>query len=178
MKGSFVSSSNILRNLIKFEFYKIKLNELNKSRQNEDFSAYLINKEVIKKLKQIYKVEEIIAFLSDNKQLEGIAYENANQSFPKISKFLYENKPEYINSLKDLEMSGGINFTNNEGKLSFKKVNNDQNLIYIEDFEIIDNEFATFLSDKFKITLMILPIIILPRDNKIFSIIEYNQNYI
>ncbi len=109
-------NSNMLRNLIKFELYKMKLNELRKSRQNEDFSAYLINKEVINKLKQKYKLKEIISFLFESKQLEGITYENANQSFPKISKFLYENKPEYINSLKDLEMSGGINFTNNEGK--------------------------------------------------------------
>ena len=89
-----------------------------------------------------------------------------------------DNKPEYINSFKDLEVKGGIDFTNTEGNISLKRFNNNQNLIYVEDFEIIDNEFATFLSSKFVVNLMILPVIILPRENKIFTIITYNQNYI
>ena len=173
-----VYNSNILMNLIKFAFYKMKLNELIKSGQNQAFSAYLINKEVINKLKQIYKAKEIIGLLSDSKQLDGITYENANQNFPKISKFLNDNKPEYINSFKDLETKGGISFSNTEGNISLKRFNNNQNLFYVEDFEIIDKEFATFLSSKFKINLTILPIIILPRENKIFTIITYNQNYI
>jgi hypothetical protein len=172
-----VYNSNILMNLIRFAFYKMKLNELIKSGQNQAFSAYLINKEVINKLKQIYKAKEIIRLLSDSKQLDGITYENANQNFSKISKFLNDNKPEYINSFKDLEIKGGISFTNTEGNISLKRFNNNQNLIYIEDFEIIDKEFATFLSSKFKVNLMILPIIILPRENRIFTIITSNQGY-
>ena len=167
-------------NLIRFAFYKMKLNELIKSGQNQASSAYLINKEVINKLKQIYKAKEIITLLSDSKQLDRITYENANQNFPKISKFLNDNKPEYINSFKDLEIKGGISFSNTEGNISLKRFNNNQNLFYVEDFEIIDNEFATFLSSKFafEVNLMILPIIILPRENKIFTIITYKQNYI
>ena len=165
-------------NLIRFAFYKMKLNELIKSGQNKAFSAYLINKEIINKLKQIYKAKEIITLLSDSHQLDGFTYENVNKNFPKISKFLNDNKPEYINSFKDLEINGGISFTNTEGNISLKRLNNNQKIIYIEDFEIIDNEFATFLSSKFKDNLNILPIIILPRENKIFAIITYNQNYI
>ena len=172
-----VYNSNILMNLIRFAFYKMKLNELIKSGQNQASSAYLINKEVINKLKQIYKAKEIIGLLSDSKQLDGITYENANQNFPKISKFLNDNKPEYINSFKDLEIEGGIRFTKTEGNISLKRFNNNQNLIYVEDFEIIDKEFATFLSSKFKVNLMILPIIILPSENRIFTIITSNQNY-
>ena len=175
-----VYNSNILMNLIKFAFFKMKLNKLIKSGQNQAVSADLINKEVINKLKQIYKEKEIIGLLSDSKQLDGITYENANQKFSKISKFLNDNKPEYINSFKDLEIKGGISFSNTERNISLKRFNNNQKLIYIEDFEIIDNEFATFLSSKFafKVNLMILPIIILPRENKIFTIITYKQNYI
>ena len=131
-----VYNSNILMNLIRFAFYKMKLNELIKSGQNQASSAYLINKEVINKLKQIYKAKEITILLSDSKQLDGITYENANQNFPKISKFLNDNKPEYINSFKDLEIKGGISFTNTERNISLKRFNNNQNLIYIEDFEI------------------------------------------
>ena len=107
-----VYNSNILMNLIKFAFFKMKLNKLIKSGQNQAFSAYLINKEVINKLKQIYKAKEIIALLSDSEQLVGITYENANQNFPKISKFLNDNKPEYINSFKNLEIKVRIIFTN------------------------------------------------------------------
>ena len=172
-----IYNSKILMNLIRFAFYKMKLNELIKSGQNPAFSAYLINKEVINKLKQIYKEKEIIGLLSDSKQLDGITYENANQNFPKISKFLNDNKPEYINAFKDLEIKGGISFTNTEGNISLKRFNNNQNLIYIEDFELIDKEFATFLSSKFKVNLIILPIIILPRENRIFTIITSNQGY-
>ena len=172
-----IYNSKILMNLIRFAFYKMKLNELIKSGQNKAFSAYLINKEIINKLKQIYKAKEIITLLSDSHQLDGFTYENVNKNFPKISKFLNDNKPEYINSFKDLEINGGISFTNTEGNISLKRLNNNQKIIYIEDFEIIDNEFATFLSSKFKDNLNILPIIILPRENKIFVIITYNQNY-
>ena len=72
-------------------------------------------------------------------------------------------------SFKDLEIKGGISFSNTEGNISLKRVNNNQKLIYIEDFEIIDNEFATFLSSKFafKVNLMILPIIILISISKV-----------
>ena len=172
-----IYNSKILMNLIRFAFYKMKLNELIKSGQNQASSAYLINKEVINKLKQIYKEKEIITLLSNSHQLDGFTYENTKQNFPKISKFLNDNRPEYINSFKDLEIQGGISFTNSEGNISLKRLNNNQKMIYIEDFEIIDNEFATFLSSKFKDNLNILPIIILPRENKIFAIITYNQNY-
>ena len=101
------------------------------------------------KLNELYKLKDIITYLNNYQILAGINYQNCDNNFPKISKFLNENQINYINIIKKNEEDGLINFTLNEMSLIPKYFDEKKNLIYIEDFEIIDEKFITFLCNKF-----------------------------
>ena len=56
------------------------------------------------------------------------------------------------------------------------KLNNNSNLIYIDDFELIDEEFAQYLFQMFNHCLTFYKVDYAKINNKIFLIIYLNQN--
>ena len=115
--------------------------------------AYIIKKDIINKLKRIYNINEVINYLNNNHQLNEINYKNLEANYQNLSKFLNENQINYINNIKQIENKANIKFNENEGILVIKTLNNKSNLKYIDDFEIIDRDFAEFLNKTFNNTI-------------------------
>lgn len=166
--------SEFLKHLIRFPFSKQELispfdfhNNLNK--------VYLIKKEVIGKLKEIYSLKKLFEILSINNLLVGISYQNCDSNYSKISKYLNENKSNYINGIKKIEIPGVINFNEIENSFTTKYIDNNPNLNYIDGFEIIDQEFASFLNQKFYNGLKMFICYYSTIENKILLIINLNQ---
>jgi len=170
--------SEFLKHLIRFPFFKRELKASNYSSQKNLNKAHIINKEIIKNLKQNYDLKKVINE-SLNHLSNNVNYGNADQYYPLISKFLNEKNIEYINQIKQLETTGTIQFNENEKKLDYKYLNNNQpNLLYIDNIEIIDENFALFLKQKFNNSLMMLPIYYVAKEEKILLIIDVNQTFI
>ena len=138
--------------------------------------AYIIKNEIINKLSQIYNRNEVLAYLNSNHQLNGINYNNFDQNFNEISKYLNENQINYINSIKQKDRE--IKLKEKEGFLDIKQFNNDNNLIYIDNFEIIDKNFANYLNQIFGNSIMIYKVDYAKIEKKLFLIINLNQNHI
>lgn len=83
--------------------------------------------------------------MNNNQQLNEINYQNFNDKYPKISEYLNQNKTNYINQIKKNERETKINFNEKEGSLVVKKLNNNNDLNYIDNFELIDKDFAYYL---------------------------------
>ena len=169
--------SDNLQHLLRFPFFKQELMISNNSSQFK--SAYLVNNQIIKKFKQIYQLKKLYDELESQKLLSGITYQYFdNDHYNKINDFLNNKKPEYINHLKKHEKPGGIKFKGNEIIFSPKYVNNQQNLEYIDNFEIIDKEYYNFLLQKFGEDLFMYKVNYASIENKIFLIIYYDSTNI
>ena len=140
--------------------------------------AYIINKEIINKLKQNYNLNGVISYLNNNQQLNEINYQNFNENYSKISEFLNENQTNYINSIKQNERQTKIKFNEHEGSFVLKKLNNNNDLKYIDSIEIIDKDFANYLYQIFNNNIAIYKIDYIKIESKIFLIIYYNRNFI
>ena len=177
-------SSAYLKHLIKrFYFKKEFFSEDNKF-QKQLTKAYLINKEIKNNLKEIFKINEIYQIMNKNPIFNDITYQNFYDGYPKILKLLNENQTDYINYIKQYGIKEAINFNKNEAALNYKYMYNNKKLIYIDDFEIIDDEFGNFLIKEFSHTFEIKPVhfavlnknyIILMMDN-IYEIINFDSN--
>ena len=99
-------------------------------------------------------------------------------NYQNLSKFLNENQINYINNIRQIENKTNIKFNENEGILVIKTLNNKSNLKYIDDFEIIDRDFAEFLNRTFNNTINFYKVYYLKIENKILLIIHCNQKYI
>ena len=119
--------------------------------------AYLINNRVINYFKQIYQFPNLINILQNQGLLNGLSYQKCDENYEKINEFLNKNK-DYIKGLQIIEMPKQIKF--NEDDLVFKPkyLYNQQNLVYIDNFEIIDQEYHSFLLQKFGENLLMYPI--------------------
>ena len=116
--------------------------------------------------------------MNNNQQLNEINYQNFNDKYPKISEYLNQNKTNYINQIKKNERETKINFNEKEGSLVVKKLNNNNDLNYIDNFELIDKDFAYYLYQIFNDSISIYKIEYIKIDDKIFLIIDFNGNYI
>ena len=176
MKKKYFSQN--LMHLIRFPYFK---NELisNYSSQNNIKTAYLINNQIYNKFKRIYDLKKLFHIL-DNENLlnDEITYQNCNDNYFKINDFLNIKKIDYINYLKKYETPGGIIFKGNEIILTHKYINNKPTLKYIDNFEIIDQEFYYFLIQKYGENLFMYKVYYATIEDKIFLIIDYEQTYI
>ena len=139
--------------------------------------AYIVNKEIINKLKRNYNFNGVISYLNNNQQLNEINYQNFNENYSKISEFLNKNQTNYINKIKQIERQSTNKFNEQEGSLVLKKLNNN-GLKYIDNIEIIDKDFVNYLYQIFNNNIAIYKIDFIKIESKIFLIIYYNRNYI
>ena len=171
-------TSQCLKHLIRYPFFKYELTKSTNSPQNNISLAYLINNQIINIFKQIYHLKQLFNILEDEKLLNGITFQNCNDNYAKISDFLNINKIEYINHIQKYELSEGIKFKESEINFSPKYINNQSNLEYIDNFQIIDQEFYSFLIQKYGKSLFMYKVNYITLEGKIFLMIDYNQNYI
>ena len=141
-------------------------------------SAYIVKKGIINKLNEIYSTNEVIKYLNNNQQLNGINYNNLNNNYVNISNYLNQNQKNYISEIKQIESEKINYFDQNNNSPIISKLNNNSNLIYIDDFELIDEEFAQYLFKMFNHSLTFYKVDYAKINNKIFLIIYLNQNTI
>ena len=169
--------SDILQHLIRFYFFKKELISQTNNSQNGFCLVNVINSQIIKKFKDIYHLKEIYEFIDNNIRLKGITYQNCDNNYSLILEEIY--KTAFLNNdqIRQYENKGGINFTEKENCLEIKKFNNQPNLEYIEDFEIIDQNFAKFLNQKFGGKLIMTPACYSKIKDMIFMIIKLDKTY-
>ena len=144
-----IYNSELLKNLIKFGFLKKELHSPNCFLQNQIYQVNIVKRVIIDKLVQIYKLKNILSILDYDKILSGMTYQNFEENYYKISNYLNKHQKSYIQSVKNLETQGKIEFSKYEMLFNIKFINEQRELKYIEDFEIINKNFANFLSKKF-----------------------------
>ena len=184
-----IYDSNYLKHLIKTYFFKKEFFSEYSAFQKQLTSAYIINKKVIHKLNEMFKLtylyDDLLQYIESNSQLRDIKYQNYNDKYPIISQFLNESHNNYINEIKQIENKGIISFSKEESYLNYKYLNNNKDLLNIDDFDIIDKEFGEFLIEKYKSNIDIKQIhfaylknnnIILMSDI-IYEIASFDSNY-
>jgi len=170
--------SQLLKHLIRFPYFKKELKASNHSNNKIPIKVYIINNEIINNLKQKYDLKKVINEYLNN-LLNNICYANVDQYYPQISKILNEKYIGYINNIKQLETTGSIQFNENEKKLNFKNLDKHQSkFIYIDNIEIIDENFALFLNQIFNNSLILLLTYYVVIEKKILLIINVNQSFI
>ena len=170
--------SQFLKHLIRFPYFKKELKASNHSNNKIPIKVYIINNEIINNLKQKYDLKKVINEYLNN-LLNNICYANVDQYYPQISKILNEKYIGYINNIKQLETTGAIQFNENEKKLNLKNLDKHQSkFIYIDNIEIIDENFALFLNQIFNNSLRLLLTYYVVIEKKILLIINVNQSFI
>ena len=157
-------SAQFLKHLLKYEYFK---NEYYMPAQNFK-NAYIVGCHIIKKLMDIYNSKPI--FEAHFKPKTEINYQYFETYYNIISKniindILKQPSAQEMNDLKN-DMSN---------VLFIKTFNNQPNILYADNFVLIDPEFATFLSQKFSTTIKMCPIHYKVVDNKIFMVIQLKQ---
>ena len=120
---------------------------------------------------EIFNIKEIITNLKNNKILDNITYENFDKNYYKILEYLGKNP---MNNNNDNNI-GDIIF-NEEEKVFVSKYLNNKNIRILEDFEIIDKNFAIFLKKNIEqITIPSIDFGII-KNNKIFIVIRSEKS--
>ena len=157
-------NAQFLKHLLKYEYFK---KEYYMPAQNLK-NAYIVDYHIIKTLMEIYNSKAI--FEAHFKPKTEINYQNFETYYNIISKnisndILKQPSAQEINNLK--------NDMNNV--LFIKTFNNQPNILYADNFVLIDPEFATFLSQKFSTTIKMCPINYKVVDGKIFMVLQLKQ---
>ena len=160
-------SAQFLKHLLKYEYFK---NEYYMPAQIFK-NAYIVDYHIIKKLMDIYNSKPI--FEAHFKPKTEINYQYFETYYNIISKnisndILKQPSAQEMNNLKN-DMSN---------VLFIKTFNNQPNILYADNFVLIDPEFATFLSQKFSTTIKMCPIHYKVVDGKIFMVIQLKQLFI
>ena len=169
--------SQLLKHLIRFPFFKNELKTANNSSQI--YKGYLVKSEIIKIFKEKYDLKKIFNTLVDNKLFDGINYNNCDFNYPKIIYFLNENNNTYLKGIKEIESSEiPYIIKPNESNISIKFINNNQSkLIYLDEFEIIDEAFYLYLQGLYKNNIQIIPVDYILIEGKIVLSIIFGQKY-
>ena len=156
-------SAQFLKHLLKYEYFK---NEYYMPAQNFK-NAYIVDYHIIKKLMDIYNSKPI--FEAHFKPKTEINYQYFEIYYNIISK----NKSNVI--LKQPSAQEMNNLKNDMSNVLFIKTFNQPNILYADNFVLIDQEFASFLSQKFNSNLKMCPIHYKVVDNKIFMVMQLKQ---
>ena len=160
-----------IKHLIKLIIFKKEFLLEHNSFQKVLNKVYIINSKIIKKLMEIFNIKEIITNLKNNKILDKITYENFDDNYCKILEYLDKNP---MNNNNDNNI-GEIIFNEDE-KVFVSKYLNNKNISILEDFEIIDKNFAIFLKKNIKqITIPSIDFGII-KNNKIFIVIRSEKS--
>ena len=178
-------NSEYLKHLIRYSFFKSELKSpISLTKQNM-YKAYLVKNEILNELKKIYNLKGLINILKNNNILNGINYKTCDSNYSGISKFLNEKTIRYINEIKQIEQTGKNKFNGPYNSFSTRYLNGLPKLIFIEDFDIIDEEFAAFLHKIFnnigflEVNFAILEekifLKIFNKTTNIYEIVSFNQ---
>ena len=117
-------------------------------------------------------------FLEDNKLLiDDINYQNCDENYIKIIKFINENKKDYIKGIQQKEEKGMMRFEESENIIEIKTIINEPNSEYIDNFVLIDEEYYTFLYKTFGGNLYMFHTMYSYIKDKLFLIINFlNKN--
>ena len=172
-------NTQILKHLIKFHFYKNELRKNNNSSQI--YKGYLIKSDIINIFKEKYDLKKIFDFLEKNNIFNQINYQNFDSNFQKIIQILNENDNSDFNGIKkikSLEIPNANIITLNENLISKKFISKNQSkLIYLDEFEIIDQDFALYLKGIYKNKIQIIQVNYILIESKIILSINYEQKY-
>ena len=127
---------------------------------------------------KLYNIKEIIRFLENNGVLKDVTYQNFNSIFSKINGILDDYQNNNINPIEYIVEQDQFSVFENNSFFYSKNVNNNKNLKYFDNFEIIDKEFSSFLSKTFDNRIDLLPNNYIKNENKIILAIIMKQNYI
>ena len=173
-------NTQILKHLIKFHFYKKELRKKNNSSQI--YKGYLIRSEIINIFKEKYDLKIILDSLEKNNIFNQINYQNFDSNFQKIIQILNENDSSDFNGIKKIksqEIPNANIITLNENLISKKFISkNLSKLIYLDEFEIIDQDFAFYLKGLYKNKIQIIQVNYILIESKIILSINYEQKYI
>jgi len=170
-------NSEYIKQLLKYAFFKKDLHSQYNLYKTFICQAYIINSEIINKLKQIFKLKELIINLENNQILAGITYQNFDANYSRILKYINNFQINYINSIKKYEEKEAINFNENEISPIPKDLNNYIDIKYFDGFDIIGEQFATFLKKKFNnITIPLIYFVII-QDKLYANIFHGQKNY-
>ena len=118
-------------------------------------------------------MKDLLTILDRNHVLEGFTYQNFDENYFKILKYLNTNQINYINSLKKIEVQDAFKFTENEFPLIPKKLYTNSDLEYFDGYEIIDNEISKFIQKKFNnITMTFVTFATI--NDKFFLVFKHN----
>ena len=172
-----INNLEYLKHLIRTFYFQNEFILPNSIFRKKFSQAYLIKKELMIKLKEKFKFGEIKQLLDNNQNLNGIKYINLEQYFSKIFEFIKGNYIDYIKRIKQNEIQEIFNF--NQNNLIPKFNNYPQNIKYIDDFEIIEPKFASFLKQKFGKDKKLFPLVNFSiLENRIFLIINNESDNI
>ena len=170
-------NSEVLKNLIKFLCFKRDI--LSKNNSSNIFEGYIVKSEIINILKQWYNIKEIINFLNYYNKLNEINYQNFDLYYPEINDYLNIHQSNYMKSIKQIEVQNKILSLEKISVFYSKYINNNNiNLKYIDNFEIIDKEFADLLIKASNNHIDLLPIDYIINENKYILAIKLKINYI
>ena len=126
---------------------------------------------------EFYHIKEIFCVLERNQIInEKIKYQESDKYYPNISKYLNQNQISYITDMKQFETGGFMDLKKIDTNFINKSVNNKY---YIDDFELIDGKFFSFLYHKiFNTRLQFFRAFYLTIENKIFLDIIIGQSRI
>ena len=171
-------NSQLLKHLIRYPLFKLGL--ISNKNSSKIYKGYIIKNDIIKTIKEKYALKKLYDYLDKNNILKGINYQNCDSNFPNIIKFLNEKNNAYLNAIKKIEKTEiPYIIKSNINSFSAKYINNKQSkLIYLNEFEIIDQEFGLYLQKLYKNNLYILPVNYILIEGKIILSIIFEQKYI
>jgi len=152
-----------IKHLIKILYFKRDLQSESITFKNIPRDGYILKREIIEKLQKKYDIDNKFKAINNDPNLKGIFYENYDTNHPVLSKFLKQNFSNKSYEQEKINFESQFNFKNLKG-------NSNSNLNYIDEFEIIDKEFVSFLANLYNTRYMI-PIKYAIIDKKIFIII-------
>ena len=171
--------SEFLKHLIRLPIFKKEIKASNYSQHKILNKAFIVNNEIINILKRKYDLKKVVNEELNNFLNNNVNYTNVDQNYQKMCTILHEKNIGYINQIKQLETTGAIQFTEKEKNLDWKYLyNNQPNFLFIDNIEIIDENFAKFLEQKFNNSIKMLQTYYVAMEEKILLIIYANQSFI
>ena len=178
-KNNFNYSSEYLKHLIRTIYFKKEFLNPNSQFQNKIIQVNLIRKDIINDLKTKFKLNEIILKIeNNNSKLEDITYQYFENNYNLILQAINKSDTNYFNSIRQYDSPAAFNFTGEKSKLDYKYINNQDKLKYIDNFEIIDTGFATFLQNFFSKNIYLPAANLSIIENLILLIINSNNEFI